>query len=736
MGSHLLSGVPPQDLTGALVRLALSTAPGADPAAAALAILRHADASERFLPDATDALLTALDAHRTSATVTAWLQEPARGPNAEHLRATLLTALGDHARALPAWDAVIEHAVGPRPSRHLARGRARLAAVDVLGAALDLREAFREPARYEDMERGHKLLARLRKSGVTLPTTRKLRLAILGTSNTQLLKPLLDLACFRDNIDVTLYESDYGQATQEVLDTHSGLHAFKPDVVLFPTTHHDAALPPISTDADAAVARLVDPITSLWASLRAAMPVHIIQHTFDVPVDDNAGLLGSLHPGGRTRILQRANLDLLQKAGSGVSLLDLDAVARECGRESFVDHGLWYRVRQHPAPAALPTLVEHQMRHVRAVLGLTRKVLVLDLDNTLWGGVVGEEGPLGVRLGAPDADGEAHQDLQRAARELKDRGIVLGVCSKNNDADAREPFTRNPEMVLKLEDVAVFRANWQDKATNLREMAAALELGTDSLVFLDDNPAERAWVRQQMPEVSVPEVGSDPTTYAATLARAHVFDALTLSEEDRLRAADYAANAQRSELQRSSGTMEDFIRNLQMTATIAEFNAPSMARVAQLVNKSNQFNLTTRRYTEEQLRRFREDTAGHVTRSFRLKDRFADNGLIGVMIGVVHADRAELVIDSWLMSCRVLGRRVEELMAGEMVDVARARGLARVTGTYIPTAKNALVKDLYARLGFTLERTDEATGATHWSFAVSAGASLGNTLVVVEREPA
>lgn len=652
------------------------------------------------------------------------------GPLPDWLRAGLWTGLKEAAPALAAWTSVVEHEVGPSTDRYLGRSRIRIQSGDLEGAASDLREAFRHPATYEDMERGCKVLQRLRDAG--LPRKRKSRVALVGTFTTKLIRPLLELAAFRDGVDAEIYEAEYGVLHQEVLDRSSGLHAFKPDLVILATHWRDANLADVSGDPDAAVRAAVAPLTELWNILRKELKAHVIQHNFDVPLVDSAGHLGAALPGGRSRLLRRANQALVEAAGSGVSILDFDTVAAEFGKDRWSDPGLWHRAKQHPAPAAIPLLVDHYQMHVRAVLGLSRKVLVLDLDNVVWGGIVGEDGVDGIRLGMTDPEGEAHLDLQRYAKELKNRGIVLAVCSKNNDADAREPFERHPEMLLKLDDIAAFKANWQDKAANLREIARSLDLGTDSLVFLDDNPTERAWIRSRMPEVAVPEIGSDPSNYLAILQRYHLFDALALSEEDRLRAADYAANARRADLREGSESLEQFLANLQMVARVAPFENVNLPRIAQLVNKSNQFNLTTRRRTEEQLRALGRD-ADHVTLSFRLRDRFADNGLIGALIGRVLRTEATLEVDTWIMSCRVLGRRIEELMIGLLMDAARSRGLDRIRGRYIPTAKNGLVKDLYSRLGFE-SRAGGTGGETVWEYNLKTQPGVRNTFVRLESE--
>ncbi len=655
--------------------------------------------------EAPDALRPWLDAH--------WAESPA----ADWVCARLFGWLGEPERAEEAWDAVVEREFGSRVERHLARARLRLDRGAVADAAEDLREAFRDPAGHRDLERGAKLLAKLRAAGEALPAKRRSRIALLGGSTTQLMRPLLELVCFRDGIEAEIYEAEYGLYRQEVLDRSSALHRFAPDVVLIATHWRDAQLPPLSEDADAAVEGLAAGFEALWEICRRELRAHVIQHNFDLPPNDSYGGLGKSLPGGRARLLARVNLELLARAGPGVSILDLDAVAASHGKERWSADSLWYLAKQHPAPDALGAWADAVAAQLRALLGLGRKVLALDLDNTLWGGVIGEDRLDGIRLGAHSPEGEAHLDLQRYARELRERGVVLVVCSKNNEADAREPFEAHPEMLLRLDDFAVFRANWQDKASNLREIAATLGLGLDSFVFVDDNPTERAWVRRALPEVAVPEVGDDAADYVRVLDRGRYFEALTLSDEDRLRSADYAANARRAELASGATSMDEFLASLEMTATIGRFDAANLPRITQLVNKSNQFNLTTRRYTQEQLQAFAESPR-HVTSWFRLRDRFGDNGLIGVMVGVEDPEQSTLEIDLWLMSCRVLGRGMEALMCGTLLEEARRRGLSRLLGRYLPTEKNAMVADLYPRLGFKDAGVSAGPGETVWALDV------------------
>jgi FkbH-like protein len=639
----------------------------------------------------------------------------------------LWTALGEASEAMKAWNEVIECGLGSRAARYLARARLKIGARDHAGAGADLREALRDPVTYDEMERAFKVLRRL--EGREASALRKCKIALLGNFTTKLIRPLLELVAFRDGVHADIYEAEYGLVHQEVLDKTSGLHSFRPDIVILATSWRDANLPVVSDDPDAAVSRTVERFSQLWRIIKNDLGAHTIQHNFDIPFIDSYGHLSSALPGGRARVMRRVNLALLEAAGPAVSILDFDGLASRFGKAVWADEGSWYRFKQHPSAAALPDLVDEYMMHVRAVLGLNKKVLVLDLDNTVWGGIVGEDGLEGLKVGVVDPEGEAHTDLQRYAKELKERGIVLAVCSKNNEADAREPFTKHPEMVLKLEDIAAFVANWQDKATNLRDIAKALELGLDSFVFLDDNPTERAWVRSQLPQVTVPDIGDDSSYFLARLQHARCFEALTLTDEDRARSADYAAQGQRAELMKSAGTIEEFIRNLQMSADVLAFDDVNLPRVAQLVNKSNQFNLTTRRRTEQQLKLIGSGE-DYVAKAFRLRDRFADNGLIGVMIGQILRDDATMEIDTWLMSCRVLGRRVEEFMCGVMMKAAQGRRLRRIRGRYIPTSKNALVKDLYPRLGFNSIGEGPAQGETVWEYDLTSNPIVTNDLIL------
>jgi FkbH-like protein len=415
------------------------------------------------------------------------------------------------------------------------------------------------------------------------------------------------------------------------------------------------------------------------------------------PGAEGFGLAGE--PPHPVELIRAANGALRQHRPPGSYFLDLELVSGMMGREAFYDPRRYHWTKQPFSERGLVRLAEHVWAGVRALTTGPKKVLVLDLDNTLWGGVVGETGPLGVALGE-SPDGEAFRAFQGHVKALSRRGIVLAVASKNNEADGREPFERNPDMILGLDDIAAAEINWEPKGTTIRRIAETLSLGLDSFVFFDDNPAEREQVRRAAPEVAVVEVPPEPAEYVRALQAGLWFETTSLTEADRTRAEQYAVERKRRELQQSTGSMEDYLRSLEMRADVRAIDEPDLMRVVQLLAKTNQFNLTTRRHTRDDvLRLLRLPDAIGMT--LRVRDRFGDHGLIGVMIAVPAEDSFRaLQIDTWLMSCRVIGRTVEQFFFGELLERARRLGYGEIIGEYLPTPKNAPVSELYDSLGF------------------------------------
>lgn len=540
----------------------------------------------------------------------------------------------------------------------------------------------------------------------------RVRLAVLGSSTTNHLPAGIRVGGLRRGLAIEVYEGHYGMYQQELLDTASELHAFRPEVVLLALDARHLAAGEGATPEEA-----VALMQRCWRQARASFQCQVIQQTVLPVLPPVLGENEERMPGSAAARVEAINRRLREVAeAEGVDLLAVDRFATVDGLRSWHDAGMWHRAKYEVHPRAAEMYGEHAARLVGAARGRSAKCLVLDLDNTLWGGVIGDDGLNGILLGQGSAAGEAHVEVQRYAKALTARGVVLAVCSKNDEANAREPFEKHPEMLLKPADIACFVANWEDKASNLRQIAARLNLGLDALVFLDDNPVERALVRRELPMVMVPEIGDDPVEYVPTLAAAGYFEGLHVTAEDRERAAMYQANAERERLKESATTdMEGYLASLKMVMTAGPVDALSLARTTQLINKTNQFNVTTKRMTEAEVEAAMRDPRV-VTLQVRLADRFGDNGLIAVLLA--RAEGSEADIEVWLMSCRVLGRRVEEACLNLLVERLAALGVERVSGWYLPTAKNGMVADLYARLGF--ERVQETPeGATQWRMEVA-----------------
>jgi FkbH-like protein len=544
--------------------------------------------------------------------------------------------------------------------------------------------------------------------------TKPVRLALLGSATLTHLHAGVRVGGLRRGIHIETYENDFGQYWQEIDDPASALHEFGPTAALLALdAHHLVAGVSAAMTAEAAVRAIddvVERVAACWRGLHAAFGCHII-HQLPLPVHPT--LLGENEqrlPGSRAGFLARVVAALRERAeAEGVDLLALDRRVAQDGLDAWYDAGMWHRAKHEVALPATPLHGDLVARLLAARQGRSFKCLVLDLDNTLWGGVIGDDGLEGLVLGQGSALGEAFAAFQDYARELSRRGVILAVCSKNDEANALEPFEKHPEMVLRRGDIACFVANWADKAANIRTIAQELNIGLDALVFIDDNPFERALVRRELPMVAVPEVSDDPTGFARALADAGYFEAVSVTEDDRARALQYQANRERDALKATVTDLPSYLRGLEMQLIWRRFDQIGLQRTAQLINKTNQFNLTTRRYTEDDVRAIMRDERAFGLQ-LRLLDRFGDNGIIAILIGRL-LDGADLLIDTWLMSCRVLGRQVEPTSLNLIAEQARRLGARRLIGEYLPTKKNGMVRDHYAKLGFTPLEAD-ASGAS------------------------
>lgn len=549
----------------------------------------------------------------------------------------------------------------------------------------------------------------------------RLRLALLGSSTLDHLVPGIRIGALRRGLLCGIEVAPYGQWRQQILDPSSALYTCKPDAVLL-ALDHASLLPelPLSASADeanAAIEAALEELAGLWQLLRDRAKAVVIQQTL---WSDEPCFFGHFERQvAASPIAMAAKFDAKLPecaAAHRVLLLDLGSAASRIGTEHLSDPKLWHHAKQAVSPAAAPWLGDQVGRILAAIRGLSKKVAVLDLDNTLWGGVIGDDGIDGIVLGQGSGSGEAYQSFQRYLKRLTGRGVLLAVSSKNDQKIAEAAFDEHPEMVLWRGDFAAFEANWNDKPSAVRRIAKDLDLGLDSLVFIDDNPAERELMRRTLPMVAVPELPEAPELYARCIADAGYFEAVSFTADDAQRNEQYVANRERRQLQASTTDMDSFLRDLQMTLTVGPFQPADLARVTQLINKTNQFNLTTRRYTEAEVRAMMEDPSV-LTYAGRLADRFGDNGLTSIVIGRVVPDESAKAIelDTWLMSCRVLGRRVEHAMLSVVAKDAGEAGAAKLIGRYRPTPKNGLVKQHYPDLGFApLDGAGTGDGETVW----------------------
>lgn len=527
------------------------------------------------------------------------------------------------------------------------------------------------------------------------------RFALLGDCATQLLATAIRGYALEMNLPLRVFEADYDQIDAQLMDTGSEFYAFAPETVLLYRCTEKLYERFVRTplDARAAFAETeIEKIRAEWARVQHGTKADILFFAF-LPMDD--GVFGSyaLREGSAFPYqLLKLNYLLAEAAreAGNVRLIDLEPIRAHMGYDAFHDPKLYAIAKMPISTQALPAVASRVVDAILARKGRFHKCAIVDLDNTLWGGVIGDDGLEGIQIGEL-GQGHAFTEFQTWLKELKNRGVMLAVCSKNDEANAKEPFLRHPEMVLKLDDFSAFVANWEDKASNIRRIQKELNIGLDSMVFFDDNPFERNLVRTMLPEVEAPELPEDPAEYTAFARMQNLFDTNSYSDEDRVRTERYLAEKSRTELSAGIDNYDDYLKALGMKAVCAPFDAFHIPRISQLTQRSNQFNLRTVRYSEQEIEEIAANPR-YVTRYYTLRDRFGEHGLIAVVI--LEKRENELFVNEWLMSCRVLKRGMEQFIADSILRAAREAGVARVVGEYIPTPKNAMVKDLYASMGF------------------------------------
>lgn len=553
----------------------------------------------------------------------------------------------------------------------------------------------------------------------------RVKLALLSTCTIDHLAPALRVAGLRQRLVFDLHVGAYGQQRQEVFGAGSALHAFRPQFVLLSNTATEClgemALDGSTAEAEASIAAAIASLRSLWQHARGACGAEIIQQTL---LDTTAPLFGSFDrqvPSTPAARVRRLNEKLgVAAREDGVLLLDIAAASARDGLDAWHDVTRWLQAKTEIAPHAAAPWGELAARVVAAALGRTRKCLVLDLDNTLWGGVVGDVGIEALVLGPGSATGEAHLALQHYARQLASRGVIVAVCSKNDPDIARTAFETHPEMALRPDDVAAFVANWEDKPGNLQAIARTLNIGLDAMVFVDDNPVERARMRDALPMVAVPELPDDPAQYVRCLSAAGYFEAVRFTADDIRRTGQYQANAKRDALQAGSASLDEFLGSLGMSVEYGRVQPVDHARAVQLINKTHQFNTTGRRYTAEEFTQLAASPRGLVL-SFRLRDRFGDNGLVSVMAFVPATGAADLLeLEAWVMSCRVFGRRLEFEAMNIAVEEAAARGATAIVATFRRSERNGVIMDLFRDLGFSRVESGAADNpASRWQLALA-----------------
>lgn len=529
-----------------------------------------------------------------------------------------------------------------------------------------------------------------------------IKIAVLGTASIQQFVLTLRYMLSIEDIKADIYEGEYNGITMDVLDENSELYKFDPNIVILCTHYLDIKEFPLQLDNKDKVEDLANNTISyyknIWNKLSTIKDVQVLQTNFIYPPEHLLGNLENKYQFSKTNFYKKINGLLVEEAPTNVTIIDVETLSEYVGKYNWFDYPYYFLTKTGFRVDYLEDYTKLFVNVIKALKGKTRKCIVLDLDNTLWGGVVGDEGYNGIQLDPNNAVGEAYRYFQQYLLDLKQRGVILAVCSKNDETNAKEPFEKNPNMILKLDDIACFKANWEDKASNIRSIAKELNIGTDSLVFFDDNPAEREIVKQFLPEVHVVDVPEDPALYVEELDKESPFEWLQLTKEDLTRNSSYIQNRNRQQLEQSFVNYDNYLKALNMYASVKEISSDEIERFTQLLNKSNQFNLRTQRYTESEIEELTNDKNSKCI-AVKLKDKFSEYGIISCII--LRKQDKECFIESWVMSCRVLKRGVENLTFKNVLQISKNWGCDLIIGEYIPTVKNKMVESFYDNLGFT-----------------------------------
>lgn len=567
---------------------------------------------------------------------------------------------------------------------------------------------------YVEMERIAKFSETIYKQ---LDQLKPIKLAILASTTIDNFAISLKFWLATEGFLLETWIAPFNSIASSIYDDSSDLYNFNPDLVWVFTTYRDLHLNNSTHgDDNENIEKQLNFYQNLWEKMHSKLNCFIIQNNADIPAVDPFSNFASQLQYSNKSLYQSYNLSLGQAATlrSNIIIFDLDSIAANFGRNRWTDYRYWYHSKHAYSFQACGVLTFQASRVVLAVKGVTKKCIVLDLDNTLWGGVIGDDGLTGIVLGN-GADGEAYVDFQKYILSLKQRGIILSVCSKNEEENAKLPFLKHPDMMISLEDITVFKSNWLNKVDNIREIANTLNIGLDSIVFCDDNPVERNLVRTYLPMVSVPELPADPASYISVLDECKYFETISFSLEDQSRTNYYKANTLRVESAAKYTNIDEYLSSLNMIAESGFLNDFNLKRMAQLVNKSNQFELTGNRYSENELIEICNRKNWYV-KFYKLIDKYGDNGLISVV--VLDADSSvQIRIDTWVMSCRVLSRTMEEFICNDIINLGIELNKTILKGCYVPSNKNKLVSNLFEKLGFVL--CANISNVTFWELALS-----------------
>ena len=570
-----------------------------------------------------------------------------------------------------------------------------------------------------------------RETGVSAGGWTEKRIAVLGGSTTHDIIRVLELFLLNQGIKPEFYESEYGQYFQDAMFGQEALAAFAPDLIFIHTCNRNVAAYPKVGDSREEIEALLEEqyrhFEVMWEKLAGDYRCPVIQNNFEYPFYRLLGNQDASDIHGRIRFLTRLNERFYRYAEEHDSFY-MNYMASTYGLDRWADPFYWHMYKYCMCMQAIPSFAFNLGNIIKALFGKNKKALALDLDHTLWGGVVGDDGPENLEIGQETSLGQVYAEFQGYLKAQKEIGVLLNVNSKNEEENALAGL-RHPEGILKPEDFISIKANWEPKSRNLAEMAGELNLLPESFVFVDDNPAEREIVSAQFPGAAVPEIGK-PEEYIRVLDHSGFFEVIRLSEDDRKRNEMYKENLMRERQQASFADYGEYLASLEMKGTVRAFEPVYMARIAQLTNKSNQFNLTTRRYTQSEIEQAAA-SEDYITLYGKLEDKFGDNGVVSVVIGRKEGGR--LHIELWIMSCRVLKRDMEYAMMDCLAEECRKQGIRTVTGYYYPTAKNRMVKDFYALQGFAKVEEDEKGNAV-WEYRLPAEYRKKNRYIELNAE--